>query len=159
FLAGNGRLNCGVRASAERFSSSAVSVRMNARARIASWVMLRHRSPTTEHMLAPERLLFGDDSRFPNSAYPALIYRGVLSEPAASRAAGFERLFSSHGWPAAWRNGLYAQHHYHSTAHEVLGVYEGWVQARLGGERGSVVLLRAGDVVVIPAGVAHRNEG
>jgi len=110
-------------------------------------------------MQSPEQHLFGDDGRFPNSRFPALIYRGVLTEPAAGRASAFERLFSGHEWPAAWRNGLYAEHHYHSSAHEVLGVYEGWVQARLGGERGALVVLRAGDVVVIPAGVAHRNEG
>jgi uncharacterized protein YjlB len=110
-------------------------------------------------MQAPEPHLFGDDGRFPNSRYPALVYRGVATEPAAARAAAFERLFSRHQWPAAWRNGLYTQHHYHSAAHEVLGVYEGWVQARLGGEGGTLLVLQAGDVLVIPAGVAHCNEG
>ena len=114
---------------------------------------------TTERMQAPETHLFRDDGRFPNSHYPVLVYRGVLSEPSAARPAAFERLFTSHAWPAAWRNGLYTQHHYHSTAHEVLGVYEGWVNARFGGERGALVVLRAGDAVVIPAGVAHCNEG
>jgi len=110
-------------------------------------------------MLAPEPHLFGDDGRFPNSRHPALVYRGVATEPAAARATALERLFSRHQWPAAWRNGLYTQHHYHAAAHEVLGVYEGWVQARLGGEGGTLLLLQAGDVLVIPAGVAHRNEG
>lgn len=110
-------------------------------------------------MQAPEAHLFGDDGRFPNSRHPALVYRAVSTEPAAARAGAFERLFSRHQWPAAWRNGLYTQHHYHSAAHEVLGVYEGWVHARLGGESGTLLVLRAGDVLVIPAGVAHRNEG
>jgi len=50
-------------------------------------------------------------------------------------------------------------HHYHSSAHEVLGIMSGWVQARLGGESGACVTLRAGDAVLIPAGVAHKNEG
>jgi uncharacterized protein YjlB len=41
----------------------------------------------------------------------------------------------------------------------VLGIFSGWVQARLGGERGPLLTLRAGDAVLIPAGVAHKNEG
>jgi uncharacterized protein YjlB len=40
-----------------------------------------------------------------------------------------------------------------------LGITAGSVRVRLGGERGETVELRAGDVVVIPAGVAHKNEG
>ncbi len=100
-----------------------------------------------------------DDGTFPNSRHPALVYRQVLSGAAEARARGFERLFSGQRWPAAWRNGIFSHHHYHSTAHEVIGVYSGWVSARLGGEGGAVVELRAGDVVVIPAGVAHKNEG
>jgi uncharacterized protein YjlB len=110
-------------------------------------------------MQAPETHLFGDDGRFPNSRFPVLVYRGAVTEAAAARASAFERLFTAHAWPAAWRNGLYGAHHYHSCAHEVLGVYDGWVNARLGGEQGALVVLRAGDAVVIPAGVAHCNQG
>ena len=106
--------------------------------------------------LDPEKLLFADDGVFPNSRWPVLIYRGVLATP---DAAAFERMFEANGWSSSWRNGLYAVHHYHSTAHEVLGLYGGRVNARLGGERGRSVTLMAGDVVVIPAGVAHKNDG
>ena len=93
---------------------------------------------------------------FPNSRLPVLIYRGVLETP---DAAVFEQMFEANGWSSAWRNGLYSVHHYHSTAHEVLGIYGGRVTARLGGGRGTSVTLVAGDVVVIPAGVAHKNDG
>jgi uncharacterized protein YjlB len=41
----------------------------------------------------------------------------------------------------------------------VLGIAAGWIRVSLGGESGRTVELRAGDVVVIPAGVAHKNEG
>jgi uncharacterized protein YjlB len=99
------------------------------------------------------------DGVFPGSPYPARIYRGVLDASATDRAAAFEALFAEHGWPPAWRAGLYEMHHYHGSAHEVLGVYSGWVNARLGGPGGVAVSLRAGDVVLIPAGVAHCNEG
>ena len=104
----------------------------------------------------PERLVFADDGVFPNSRLPVLIYRGALRTP---DAAAFERMFEANGWSSSWRNGLYSVHHYHSTAHEVLGLYGGRVNARLGGERGRSVTLVAGDVIVIPAGVAHKNDG
>ena len=48
-------------------------------------------------------------------------------------------------------------HHYHSTAHEVLGIYSGRVRVQLGGPRGKPITVDAGDVLVIPAGVAHMN--
>jgi uncharacterized protein YjlB len=107
-------------------------------------------------MTAPASHVFADDGTFPNSKLPALVYRGALASPTAG---GFEELFEGHGWSSAWRNGLYTVHHYHSTAHEVLGIYQGRVTARLGGPRGLVLELQAGDVLVVPAGVAHKNEG
>ena len=56
-----------------------------------------------------------------------------------------------------WRNGIFPFHHYHSTAHEVLGVYSGSAVAQLGGEEGIRLTLNPGDVVVIPAGVGHKK--
>ena len=40
----------------------------------------------------------------------------------------------------------------------MLGIARGNARVRLGGENGRSVELRAGDVVVIPAGVAHKRE-
>jgi uncharacterized protein YjlB len=105
---------------------------------------------------APETHVLAEAGAFPNSRYPSLIYRAVLTR--ADLAAGFEQLFESHGWTGSWRNGLYRAHHYHSTAHEVLGVYRGNVSFRLGGPAGPLIELSAGDVAVLPAGVAHKNE-
>jgi len=107
-------------------------------------------------IIEPAQHRFEDDTVFPNSHLPVLIYRAALPSP---RGAAFEELFEAHGWSSAWRNGLYTVHHYHSTAHEVLGIFQGWVTARLGGPRGQTVRLEAGDVVIIPAGVAHKNDG
>jgi uncharacterized protein YjlB len=70
-----------------------------------------------------------------------------------------EDLFESNGWNRCWRNGIYGFHHYHSTAHEVLGVYRGFAKVQLGGDNGVEQTVRCGDVVVIPAGVAHKNLG
>jgi len=107
-------------------------------------------------MQPPEPLVFADDGSFPNSRLPALFYRGAI---ATSRDLGpaFETLFGRNGWTGSWRNGLYSFHHYHSTAHEVLGIHRGSVKVLLGGDKGRMVTLTAGDVIVIPAGVAHRN--
>jgi uncharacterized protein YjlB len=102
--------------------------------------------------------LFADDGIFPNSRLPVLVYPGAVALTGRDPAVAFEALFGRNGWGgSSWRNGLYRVHHYHSTAHEVLGVFSGKVQVQLGGPRGSVVTLSPGDVAVIPAGVAHKN--
>jgi len=103
----------------------------------------------------PETHRFADDGRFPNSALPLLVYRGALpADPAA-----MERAFAANDWSNSWRNGIFTYHHFHSTAHEVLGIAAGEVRVAFGGPTGQEVTVRAGDVVVIPAGVAHRNMG
>ena len=99
-----------------------------------------------------------DDGVFPNNARrPLLVYRSALSLPDRDPASIVEALFAANRWGGAWRNGVYGFHHYHSTAHEVLGVYGGRAEIQLGGDRGVVVLVQRGDVLVIPAGVAHKN--
>ena len=105
----------------------------------------------------PELLFFADDGSIPNNPrLPALLFRAALppGDPAAAEA-----LFAAHGWPPAWRNGIYPYHHYHPDAHEALAIAAGSVRVMLGGEGGRAVDLAAGDVVVLPAGVGHRNLG
>lgn len=110
------------------------------------------RAPTIETYI-----LAGDGIVPNNPRLPLILYRGAL-ETGGDAAASSVALFDRNGWTGAWKNGVYAHHHYHSSAHEVLGVTAGWVRVRLGGEGGQTVELHAGDVVVIPAGVAHKNE-
>jgi uncharacterized protein YjlB len=99
-----------------------------------------------------------DDGTFPNNArLPLIILANAFSPTEADLAATIEACFEHHGWPPAWRNGLFGYHHYHSSAHEALGVYAGWVNAQFGGPQGVKATARAGDVIVIPAGVAHKN--
>jgi uncharacterized protein YjlB len=106
-----------------------------------------------------EHYLFAGGGNVPNNArLPLIVYRGAL-ETGGDAAACCVALFDRNGWSGAWQNGVYSHHHYHSSAHEVLGIAAGWVRLRLGGEGGQTVEMRAGDVVVIPAGVAHKNEG
>ena len=90
-------------------------------------------------------------------AWPLLVYPGAVSLAGDDPASIFERLFTRHGWPAAWRNGVHPFHHFHTSAHEVLGIYSGEVTVRFGGEQGVDVLARPGDVVVLPAGTGHKK--
>jgi uncharacterized protein YjlB len=104
-------------------------------------------------------LRFGDDGRIPNSSLPLLLYPGALAEETGDLAGALEERFAGNGWSGGWRNGIYPFHHYHSISHEVLGIARGRATVRFGGEQGETVEVKAGDVVVIPAGVGHRNEG
>lgn len=93
-----------------------------------------------------------------NPRLPLLIYRGVLA--LAGDAAGrCEALFAGHGWCGAWRNGIFSYDHFHESMHEVLGIVRGRARVRFGGDGGLEAEVEAGDVVVIPAGVGHRNLG
>jgi uncharacterized protein YjlB len=107
----------------------------------------------------PEEFNFKDDGIFPNSTMPLLLYRQAVSTDGQDPASVFERRFAENDWTNSWRDGVYSFLHYHSTSHEVLGVYRGAATLRLGGEHSKNVALRAGDVIVIPAGVAHQNIG
>jgi len=110
-----------------------------------------------QHGLKVETYHLADDGTVPNNKLPLVVYRAALTDR-GDRASACERMFDRNGWPGAWRNGIYGHHHYHSTAHEVLGIAAGNASVRLGGGGGQTVELRAGDVVVIPAGVAHKRE-
>ncbi len=106
-------------------------------------------------MDAPRSYYFTEDRRFPNSCLPVLVYPDALPpDPAA-----MEQAFARQGWTNSWRNGIFPYHHFHTTAHEVLGIAAGTVQVLFGGPGGAKMAVKAGDVLVVPAGVAHRNIG
>jgi uncharacterized protein YjlB len=101
--------------------------------------------------------VFADDGDIPNSRLPLILYAGAIDPGAGDPARAFEDLFGSNGWGHGWRNGIFPFHHYHSTAHEVLGIAAGTAHVRFGGEGGATVAVNAGDAVLIPAGVGHKR--
>lgn len=119
------------------------------------------RSPSAqqsnEHV---ETFIVPANGAFPNNGQlPVVLYRAAFDPAGDDLAGAMERRFQEHGWSGGWRDGIYPFAHYHSTTHEALGIAAGHVNVQLGGPGGREVSLRTGDVVVLPAGVAHRNLG
>lgn len=84
---------------------------------------------------------------------PVLLYPQALQ----AKPTDTESIFNQNHWLNSWTNGVFNYHHYHSNAHEVLGVISGQVTVQLGGEEGQLFTMYAGDVVVLPAGTGHKR--
>jgi uncharacterized protein YjlB len=112
--------------------------------------LVRDRKPTLAR--------FADDGSIPNHPrWPLVHYRAAVALPGEiDPAAIFEDLFERNGWHQSWRNGVYDYLHYHSRIHEVMGVARGSAIVQFGGRRGRKIRLKAGDVVVLPAGTGHQ---
>jgi uncharacterized protein YjlB len=104
----------------------------------------------------PEAHEFTGDGSIPNSRLPVLVYQGLdmAGDPAAA-----EQAFVANNWRGAWWDGIFPFHHFHSTAHEVLAIVRGTATVALGGPEGRSFQVARGDVLVLPAGTGHRNEG
>ena len=115
-------------------------------------------APKPAAPMSVETQLLADDGLIPNNPkLPLVIYRQVFGRNglAATPERAFDDLFRANGWTGSWVDGIYDYHHYHSTAHEVLGIAAGHAKVQFGGPHGLVCKLRAGDVAVVPAGVGH----
>lgn len=112
----------------------------------------------------------------PNSPHPILHYPRLLDPATAGSPARVWDLFTSNGWQTQWvyRYGSTQASHYHSRAHEAMTVLSGSATLRFGvadtdpdpernthgpaREAGGVeVRAEAGDVFVLPAGIAHKT--
>lgn len=107
-------------------------------------------------MTRPETHSLEDDGGIPNSRLPVLVYHDVEAARDTRRCS---ELFARNGWRGSWVNGIFPFHHFHSNAHEVLGVVEGSAAVLLGGPRGRRFDIARGDVLVLPAGTGHLNAG
>lgn len=89
---------------------------------------------------------------------PLMIYKSAF--PSSTSASAIESHMSSIGVVTPqWRYTMYSASHFHSTSHEVLGIAHGKARLCFGheeNERRVEAVLTKGDVVVMPAGVAHR---
>lgn len=105
--------------------------------------------------LGTETYVFKSNGIVPNSALPLIVRRGAIPPSADDPSKAFKATFAKNGWTNAWLGTIHDYHHYHPNTHEVLGVVSGSGSVRFGGEDGELVAVTMGDVMVIPAGVAH----
>jgi uncharacterized protein YjlB len=102
-----------------------------------------------------ESFMFQPAEWVPNNRdKPVLLYRAALPN-SNGMPNQVQRHFEERGWTPQWCGVVLEFDHYHSTAHEVLGCVSGHALIRLGGPEGTVVELREGDAVLLPAGVSH----
>ena len=85
-----------------------------------------------------------------------LIYHAVED---ARDVDACEEVFATNTWLPDWRDGIFSFHHFHSTTHEVLGIVDGTATVMLGGPSGRSFAIGQGDVLVLPAGTGHCNQG
>lgn len=103
-------------------------------------------------------LQINENGNYPNNLkLPVLLYKNVFEFEGSNAAEVVEKAFAKNNWGGSWRNGIYNYQHYHSTAHEALGVYNGWAEVQLGGPGNKTVKIEKGDLVVLPAGTAHKR--
>ncbi|KAJ3528828.1 hypothetical protein NM688_g7941 [Phlebia brevispora] len=113
---------------------------------LASLKVSRHQIP--KHGLVPNTSIHNK---------PLLIYTTAFPSPSASQVESHLR--SVGVFEPQWRYTMYSKSHFHSTTHEFLVVTSGSARVLLGGEGnpGAVETeVKAGDAILVPAGVSHR---
>jgi uncharacterized protein YjlB len=101
------------------------------------------------------RDILTEDGPFPNNGLlPVLLYRQAWID---GDQEILKELLETNRWTNLWVDGIYDVHHFHSTAHEVLVALTGSARVQFGGPNGITLDFEKGDVVIIPAGVAHKK--
>ncbi|KGE13011.1 cupin [Sphingobacterium deserti] len=118
--------------------------------------LLFHENGSVHTHSDPQTYFFEDDGVIPNNTLPLLIYQDAFRQHGEEGASWLEKYFESNNWRNSWRSGVYPFQHYHSNVHEVLGCYQGTALLHMGGDRGEKIAVKAGDILIIPAGVGHK---
>jgi len=95
---------------------------------------------------------FSDDGTIPNNRLPLVVLHQCLDDDEAAVRA----TLGSNNWGDIWVDGIYDYTHFHSTAHEFLGILQGSATLQLGGENGVNLDVSKGDVLILPAGTGHK---
>ncbi|MFD1344518.1 cupin [Litorisediminicola beolgyonensis] len=103
----------------------------------------------TEHRFAPS----GGIPNHPE--LPALVVADAF-EYASS--GDIQARFHANRWSGTWVWTVFDYHHFHPDAHEALGVVSGHATLHLGGPEGETVLVRAGDLLLLPAGTGKKRQ-
>ena len=104
-----------------------------------------------------EAFMSKPEGRIPNSRFPLLVHRAAI---AGGGVEAVKERFRQNGWGNNWQYpGVYEYAHFHSTSHECLGCAAGWMEIHLSVEGWKKLRIKAGDVIVMPAGVSHEMVG
>jgi len=109
------------------------------------------------YQTAIELLTLEANGSYPNNPLPVIIYRNILGTYGPHEISILQKLLNQHAWVHSWINGISGEHHFHSSAHELLVLLSGATQLELGGPGGVHVIVNPDDAIVIPAGVSHKN--
>lgn len=106
-----------------------------------------------------EPIYLTENEPYPNNSLPALYYEDVLNDVLDDNFNTNDvlELFENNGYDHGWKGIIEDRHHFHSNAHEALAITKGEVTVQLGGQNGEMRTLRQGDVLLVPAGVAHKR--
>lgn len=93
---------------------------------------------------------------FPNNdLLPLLVYKGAFALKPEDTESVIINRFKKNGYTNHWVGDVYDYDHFHATTHEVLAVFSGNADILFGGLH--CVEVNRGDVMIIPAGVAHKK--
>jgi uncharacterized protein YjlB len=102
-----------------------------------------------------EAIMFEPSEWVPNNQRLAVLhYKTPLDN-----GDDFETLFARNGWSGIWTDGVFDYQHYHTGAHEVLGVKSGTATLLIGGPDGRKFEVSSGNCLILPAGTGHQNLG